>query len=90
MRSYCGHGIHRLFHTAPSIPHYASLKTSIQNIDSYSIKICPYILDNKAVGIAKAGNSFTIEPMISMGTWRDEHWVCVFYFNFYFFLRYLS
>ncbi len=22
----------------------------------------------------KAGNSFTIEPMISEGTWRDEHW----------------
>lgn len=24
VRSYCGHGIHGLFHTAPSIPHYAS------------------------------------------------------------------
>jgi methionine aminopeptidase len=24
VRSYCGHGIHRLFHTTPSIPHYAS------------------------------------------------------------------
>lgn len=24
VRSYCGHGIHRLFHTAPSVPHYAS------------------------------------------------------------------
>lgn len=24
VRSYCGHGIHQLFHTAPSIPHYAS------------------------------------------------------------------
>jgi methionyl aminopeptidase len=24
VRSYCGHGIHRLFHCAPSIPHYAS------------------------------------------------------------------
>ncbi|KAG8227397.1 hypothetical protein J437_LFUL000406 [Ladona fulva] len=23
VRSYCGHGIHKLFHTAPSIPHYA-------------------------------------------------------------------
>lgn len=22
----------------------------------------------------RAGNSFTIEPMISEGTWRDEHW----------------
>lgn len=23
----------------------------------------------------KAGNTFTIEPMISEGTWRDEQWV---------------
>ncbi|XP_044317247.1 methionine aminopeptidase 1-like [Drosophila rhopaloa] len=24
VRNYCGHGIHRLFHTAPSVPHYAN------------------------------------------------------------------
>ncbi|EPY76141.1 methionine aminopeptidase 1 [Camelus ferus] len=24
VRSYCGHGIHKLFHTAPNVPHYAS------------------------------------------------------------------
>lgn len=53
VRSYCGHGIHRLFHTAPNVPHYAN---------------------NKAIGIMKAGNSFTIEPMISEGTWKDEQW----------------
>jgi len=53
VRSYCGHGIHQLFHTAPSVPHYAK---------------------NKAVGIMKPGNTFTIEPMISEGTWRDEIW----------------
>lgn len=53
VRNYTGHGIHRLFHTAPTIPHYAG---------------------NKAVGIMKAGNAFTIEPMISVGDWRDEHW----------------
>ncbi|KAK9507756.1 hypothetical protein O3M35_007540 [Rhynocoris fuscipes] len=53
VRSYCGHGIHQLFHTAPSIPHYAK---------------------NKAVGVMKAGHCFTIEPMISQGTWRDEMW----------------
>jgi methionyl aminopeptidase len=23
VKSYCGHGIHRLFHTAPNVPHYA-------------------------------------------------------------------
>ncbi|XP_058806407.1 methionine aminopeptidase 1 isoform X2 [Phymastichus coffea] len=53
VRSYCGHGIHRLFHTAPNIPHYAK---------------------NKAVGVMKPGHCFTIEPMISQGTWRDVMW----------------
>ncbi|ELU18778.1 hypothetical protein CAPTEDRAFT_184699 [Capitella teleta] len=53
VRSYCGHGIHRLFHTAPSVPHYAK---------------------NKAVGVMKPGHAFTIEPMISEGTWRDQTW----------------
>ncbi|XP_063596309.1 methionine aminopeptidase 1-like [Penaeus indicus] len=53
VRSYCGHGIHQLFHTAPSVPHYAK---------------------NKAVGVMKPGHTFTIEPMISEGTWKDEQW----------------
>lgn len=26
VRTYCGHGIHRLFHTTPSIPHYSKNK----------------------------------------------------------------
>lgn len=26
VRSYCGHGIHNLFHTAPNVPHYAKNK----------------------------------------------------------------
>lgn len=25
VRSYCGHGIHRLFHCAPNVPHYSSM-----------------------------------------------------------------
>ncbi|KAL7637682.1 UNVERIFIED_CONTAM: hypothetical protein RMT77_011291 [Armadillidium vulgare] len=53
VRSYCGHGIHQLFHTTPSVPHYAK---------------------NKAIGIMKPGHTFTIEPMISEGTWKDEQW----------------
>lgn len=53
VRSYCGHGINQLFHTAPSIPHYAK---------------------NKAVGTAKAGMCFTIEPMVNLGTHRDKLW----------------
>jgi len=53
VRSYCGHGIHELFHTAPSVPHYSK---------------------NKAIGVMKPGHVFTIEPMISEGTWRDQIW----------------
>jgi len=53
VRTYCGHGIHELFHCTPSVPHYAK---------------------NKAIGIMKPGHTFTIEPMISEGTWRDEQW----------------
>jgi methionine aminopeptidase len=26
VRSYCGHGIHKLFHCAPNVPHYAKNK----------------------------------------------------------------
>ncbi|ESO89064.1 hypothetical protein LOTGIDRAFT_228994 [Lottia gigantea] len=53
VRSYTGHGINSLFHTAPSIPHYAK---------------------NKGIGIMKPGHTFTIEPMISEGTFRDDIW----------------
>lgn len=53
VKSYCGHGIHRLFHTAPNVPHYAK---------------------NSAVGVMRAGNCFTIEPMIAEGTFRDVSW----------------
>ncbi|XP_003745590.1 methionine aminopeptidase 1 [Galendromus occidentalis] len=53
VKSYCGHGIHSLFHTAPSVPHYAR---------------------NKAVGVMKPGHIFTIEPMISEGSYKDEVW----------------
>lgn len=53
VRSYCGHGIHKLFHCSPNVPHYAK---------------------NKAPGVMKPGHCFTIEPMISQGTWRDEQW----------------
>lgn len=53
VKSYCGHGINQLFHTAPKVPHYAK---------------------NKAIGIIKPGHTFTIEPMIAEGSWRDTSW----------------
>jgi methionyl aminopeptidase len=53
VKTYCGHGIHELFHCAPNVPHYKN---------------------NKAIGTMKPGHTFTIEPMISEGSWQDEHW----------------
>ncbi|PHH59429.1 hypothetical protein CDD81_3215 [Ophiocordyceps australis] len=53
VRTYCGHGINRLFHCAPNVPHYAK---------------------NKAVGECKPGMTFTIEPMIALGKYRDITW----------------
>ena len=32
------------------------------------------IVENKAIGVMKAGNCFTIEPMINYGSWQDHQW----------------
>lgn len=34
----------------------------------------PHYKKNKAVGMCKEGMTFTIEPMINAGTWKDELW----------------
>ncbi len=34
----------------------------------------PHYAKNKAVGEAKPGMTFTIEPMISLGTYKDKTW----------------
>ncbi|KAL5529160.1 hypothetical protein ACEPAG_5134 [Sanghuangporus baumii] len=52
-RQYTGHGVNKLFHCNPNIPHYAK---------------------NKAIGTMKPGMTFTIEPMINLGTWDALHW----------------
>uniref|UniRef100_A0A915PWH9 Methionine aminopeptidase n=1 Tax=Setaria digitata TaxID=48799 RepID=A0A915PWH9_9BILA len=61
VKTYCGHGIHRLFHTVPNVPHYASSSWLS-------------FLENKATGVMKAGNTFTIEPMINAGGHNNERW----------------
>ncbi|ROT36365.1 methionine aminopeptidase, partial [Sodiomyces alkalinus F11] len=53
IRTYCGHGINRLFHCPPNVPHYAK---------------------NKAVGECRPGMTFTIEPMVALGKYRDVTW----------------
>ena len=34
----------------------------------------PHYAGNKAVGAMKAGQVFTIEPMVNAGSWRDTTW----------------
>eukprot|EP00882_Tetradesmus_deserticola_P013224 GHRQ01014021.1.p1 GENE.GHRQ01014021.1~~GHRQ01014021.1.p1 ORF type:complete len:383 (+),score=166.99 GHRQ01014021.1:1308-2456(+) len=34
----------------------------------------PHYAHNKAVGVMKEGQVFTIEPMVNLGTWRDVLW----------------
>ena len=34
----------------------------------------PHYAKNKAVGVMKPGNAFTIEPLISEGVWTDQTW----------------
>ncbi|KAJ8450118.1 hypothetical protein Cgig2_033312 [Carnegiea gigantea] len=34
----------------------------------------PHYARNKAVGVMKSGQTFTIEPMINAGVWRDRMW----------------
>jgi len=34
----------------------------------------PHYAGNKAVGAMKAGQVFTIEPMVNAGSWRDATW----------------
>jgi len=31
VRTYCGHGIGTLFHTAPNVPHYAKNKAKVSD-----------------------------------------------------------
>ncbi|KAL6495397.1 Microtubule-associated protein 1A [Orobanche gracilis] len=71
VKSYCGHGVGELFHCAPSVPHYAIVLLSRDFTSP-----CGTLTEagNKAVGVMKAGQTFTIEPMINSGVWRDRMW----------------
>ncbi|MCJ1435948.1 Methionine aminopeptidase 1 [Xylographa pallens] len=40
----------------------------------HTIPNVPHYAKNKAVGIAKPGMCFTIEPMITLGTYKDKTW----------------
>ena len=34
----------------------------------------PHYANNKAVGVMRPGMVFTIEPMINLGSWKDQTW----------------
>jgi len=40
----------------------------------HTVPNVPHYAKNKAIGVMKAGHTFTIEPMISAGSWRDVTW----------------
>lgn len=63
-KNYCGHGIGKLFHCNPTVPHYRS--TFLE-----SILNC---LDNNGKGKVRPGMVFTIEPMINAGNPYDKRW----------------
>ena len=73
VKTYCGHGINQLFHTVCSPQ--ACLST-LSNILANRLKVpnVPHYAKNKAVGEAKPGMCFTIEPMITLGSHRDKTW----------------
>jgi methionyl aminopeptidase len=40
----------------------------------HTVPNVPHYSKNKAIGVMKPGHSFTIEPMINQGTWKDVTW----------------
>lgn len=40
----------------------------------HTVPHIPHYAKNKAVGVAKPGMCFTIEPMISLGSYKDKTW----------------
>ncbi|TFY63982.1 hypothetical protein EVJ58_g2912 [Rhodofomes roseus] len=71
VRTYCGHGIHELFHCAPNVPHYAKNKavgTMKAGMVSRGFTVTGSVLTTFV-------QVFTIEPMINLGhNWDLVHW----------------
>ena len=51
-----------------------SFRTSMVEQTQLIKDIKDNIEQNKAIGVMAPGHTFTIEPMINIGTWRDETW----------------
>ncbi|RIB22999.1 peptidase M24, structural domain-containing protein [Gigaspora rosea] len=61
VRTYCGHGIHRLFHCPPNVPHYTKNKAVGKMKPGHVFTIEPMI-------------NFGAFVICLLGIWRDRHW----------------
>ena len=55
VRSYCGHGIHKLFHCAPNVPHYAKNKAVGVMKPGHAFTIEPMISEGAKILVVKDG-----------------------------------
>jgi methionyl aminopeptidase len=65
VQDYCGHGIGRVFHDAPSVLHYETSRDKKPKADQGARQ--PNL-------ILRPGMIFTIEPMINAGDWESGGW----------------
>ena len=66
---------HTHTHTHLNI-HFQGLQASTYVPNSGSPPPAPLLpAENKTIGVMKPGHTFTIEPMISEGTWKDLTWL---------------
>jgi methionyl aminopeptidase len=65
VQDYCGHGIGRVFHDAPSVLHYHTSREKKPKADQAARQ--PQL-------ILRSGMIFTIEPMINAGDWESGGW----------------
>ena len=61
VQDYCGHGIGRVFHDAPSVLHYATPRERNPDRDR--------VLQQQGL-VLRPGMIFTVEPMVNLGTWE--------------------
>lgn len=54
--------------------HIMLVSLSAKFVSRLNTNLASLLSENNAVGVMKPGHCFTIEPMISEGTWRDVSW----------------
>ncbi len=66
VRDFCGHGLGRIFHDAPNIPHYYEVPEPDKPVED---------------PVLREGMFFTVEPMVNAGGWQvkilNDGWTAV-------------